>query len=90
MTITAQALTKALRTKGAGLPITVTEDGSIFRSTRDVMDIWSSTEIADAITTHELHLSIMPGVRPAITFEAYFQALFGQKLDGSPVRRKRA
>jgi hypothetical protein len=46
--------------------------------------------IAHAITTHELHLAIMPGVRPAITFEAYSQALFGQKLDGSPVRRKRA
>jgi hypothetical protein len=50
----------------------------------------SAGDIADWIREAGIELSIMPGVRPAITFEAYFQALFGQKLDGSPVRRKRA
>jgi hypothetical protein len=54
-------------------------------------DDWTDvSNIAGAITANHLSLAIMPGVRPAITFEAYFQALFGQKLDGSPVRRKRA
>lgn len=50
---------------------------------------FSADDIADWINRFDLAVAIMPGVRPAMTFEAAFIAIFGETLDGKPVAKRK-
>lgn len=53
-----------------------------------LMDYASPQLVSEAIRRFEIELAIMPGVRPATSFSACFQAIYGQSLDGKPCKPK--
>lgn len=53
-------------------------------------ECWDAAAIGRSISHHQLEHAIMPGVRPARTFEAGFTEVFGQQLDGKPIKQRKA
>lgn len=53
-------------------------------------ECWDAAAIGRSISHYQLEHAIMPGVRPARTFEAAFREVFRCGLDGKAVRARKA
>ena len=55
----------------------------------DFQGVGDSQDALEAIIAHRLKLAIMPGVRPATTFEAAYEAVYGLTLEGKAMKPRK-